>query len=109
MITDEEEIKTAIPPSGFLSVDIITGIGPLLSSRSLILTAYLLFAAMPLLGFPWTMIAPAFLVMPFALLQILWMQRIAQGAPPNWKFLKILAYSVIGLTLYILTLTFWMR
>ena len=75
----------------------------------LVLTAYLLLATMPFLGFPWAIIVPAFLVMPFAIFQIFWMQKIAQGASPNWKFLKTLAYSVIGLTLYILNLTFWMR
>ena len=75
----------------------------------LILTAYLLFAAMPLFGLPRALFMPAFFVAPLALFQIYWMQKIAQGASPNWKFLKILSYSVIGLTLYILTITFWMR
>ena len=75
----------------------------------LILTAYFLFAAMPLLGLPRVLFMPAFFVAPLALFQIYWMQKIAQGVSPNWKFLKILAYSVIGLTLYILTITFWMR
>ena len=75
----------------------------------LILTAYLLFAAMPLFGLPRALFMPAFFVAPLAFFQIYWMQKIAQGASPNWKFLKILIYSVIGLTLYILTITFWMR
>ncbi|MBT3320982.1 MAG: hypothetical protein HN392_01725 [Anaerolineae bacterium] len=75
----------------------------------LILTAYFLFAAMPLFGFPRALFAPVFYVAPLAFFQIYWMQKIAQGASPNWKFLKFLAYSVIGLTLYTLTVTFWMR
>ena len=75
----------------------------------LILIAYFLFAALPFFGFPRALFMPAFFVAPLALFQIYWMQRIAQGAPPNWKFLKILAYSVIGLTLYIFTITFWTR
>ena len=75
----------------------------------LILTAYLLFTAMPLFGLPRALFTPVFFVSPIALFQIYWMQKIAQGVSPNWKFLKILAYSVIGLTLYILTITFWMR
>ena len=75
----------------------------------LILTAYLLLSAMPLLGFPRALFMPVFYVAPLAFFQIYWMQRIAQGGTPNWKFLKILSYSVIGLTLYIFTLTFWMR
>lgn len=75
----------------------------------LILSAYLLFAAMPLIGFPWAVIWPVFLVMPFALFQIYWMQQIALGASPNWKFLIALATTVLGLTTYILTITFWIR
>lgn len=75
----------------------------------LILSAYLLFAAMPLIGFPWAVIWPVFLVMPFALFQIYWMQQVALGASPNWKFLIALASTVLGLTAYILTITFWIR
>ncbi|MBT3338152.1 MAG: UbiA family prenyltransferase [Anaerolineae bacterium] len=75
----------------------------------LVLSAYFLFAGMPLLGFPWALIAPVFLIMPFALFQIFWLQKISQGAPPNWKFLTVLSLSVLGLTTYILTITFWMR
>ncbi|NOY98150.1 MAG: UbiA family prenyltransferase [Chloroflexi bacterium] len=75
----------------------------------LVLTAYLLFAAAPLLGFPWAVIWPVFLTFPFALLQIFWMRHIALGGAPNWKFLTILASSVIGLTIYSLMLTFWTR
>jgi 1,4-dihydroxy-2-naphthoate octaprenyltransferase len=75
----------------------------------LILTAYLLFAAMPLLGFPRALFVPVFYVAPFAFFQIFWLQKITQGTPPNWKFFKLLVYSVIGLTLYILIVTFWLR
>ena len=75
----------------------------------LILSAYLLFAAMPLIGFPWAVIWPVFLVMPFALFQIYWMQQVSLGASPNWNFLIALATTVLGLTIYILTITFWIR
>ena len=75
----------------------------------LLLAAYLLFASMPLFGLPRTIFTPAFYVAPFALFQIYYLQKIAQGAPPNWKFLKILAHSVIGLTLYVLIFTLWTR
>ncbi len=75
----------------------------------LVLSAYLLFAAMPLLGFPWALILPAFYAIPFALFQIFWLQRISQGGAPNWNFLIALSIAVIGLTAYSLTLTFWIR
>ncbi len=75
----------------------------------LVFSAYFLFATMPQFGIPWTIIAPVFLIMPFALFQIFWLQRISQGAPPNWKFVNILAITVLGLTTYLLTITFWIR
>jgi 1,4-dihydroxy-2-naphthoate octaprenyltransferase len=76
----------------------------------LIFSAYFLFAAMPILAsIPWTVISSVFLVMPFAIFQVYWMQQIANGASPNWKFLTILAITVFGLTTYTLTITFWMR
>ena len=76
----------------------------------LIFSAYLLFAAMPLIAsIPWAVISSVFLVMPFAIFQVYWMQQIANGVNPNWKFLNLLAITVLGLTTYTLTLTFWMR
>ncbi len=81
----------------------------LLLHHILVLNTYLLFAAMPLFGFPWAIILPAFYGMPFALFQIFWLQRISQGASPNWAFLTTLTITVLGLTTYLLTLTFWIR
>ena len=75
----------------------------------LILTAYLLFAAMPLFDLPRALFMPLFYAAPFAFVQIYWLQKITQGVPPNWRFLRFLAYSVIGLTLYILIFTLWTR
>ncbi|MCP4142697.1 MAG: UbiA family prenyltransferase [Chloroflexi bacterium] len=76
----------------------------------LIFSAYLLFAAMPFVAsIPWAVISSVFLVMPFAIFQVYWMQQIANGISPNYKFLTLLAITVIGLTTYTLTLTFWIR
>ena len=75
--------------------------------------AYLLsetvLAAMPLLGLPSAIFFPPFYIAPLALLQIFTLHRISQGAPANWKFLTTLAASVIGLTVYVFILTFWIR
>ena len=74
-----------------------------------ILLAYFSLAAMPLLGLPSAIFFPPFYIAPLALLQIIAMQRIAQGAPANWTFLTTLATSVVGLTTYIFIVTFWIR
>ena len=75
----------------------------------LILFAYLLFAAAPLLGFPWRLVWPAFLPLPFSIIQILWLRNISLGGRPAWNFLLATATSAFGLTTYLLTLTFWIR
>jgi 1,4-dihydroxy-2-naphthoate octaprenyltransferase len=75
--------------------------------HSLIVFAYVIFAAAPLLGF--FILWPAFLTLPFALLQILHLRHISIGGKPNWTLLTATALAVFGLTTYFLTLTFWLR
>jgi len=75
----------------------------------LILAAFLLFAAAPFLGTPWGLVWPVFLALPFAAIQIVWLQRIANGGRTLWNFLTALATATFGLTAYLLALTFWIR
>jgi 1,4-dihydroxy-2-naphthoate octaprenyltransferase len=75
----------------------------------LLLAAYLLFATAPLLGYPWALVWPVFLGLPFAAIQIIWLQRIANGGRTLWTFLTSLALATFGLTAYLLALTFWTR
>lgn len=75
--------------------------------HGLIVFAYVLFAISPLLGF--SILWPAFLTLPFAILQILLLRHISNGGKPNWTLLTVTALSVFGLTAYFLTLTFWLR
>jgi 1,4-dihydroxy-2-naphthoate octaprenyltransferase len=77
--------------------------------HSLIVISYLLFAASPAFGIPWAVIWPAFLTLPFGVLQSLWLRNIALGGRPVWNFLVAIAVSVFGLTSYFLSLTFWIR
>lgn len=77
--------------------------------HALLLAAFLLFTAAPFFGVAWGLLWPVFLALPFAGLQIAWLQRIASGGKPLWKFFDLLAPSVFGLTLYLLTLSFWLR
>lgn len=74
-----------------------------------VLLAYLFFLGLPLFGLSLSLLWPAFITLPFALFQILQLRGIALGAPPNWTLLTVTALSVFGLTVYFLSLTFWLR
>jgi 1,4-dihydroxy-2-naphthoate octaprenyltransferase len=74
-----------------------------------VLLAYLLFLAAPAFGLSLSLLWPAFLTLPFALFQIYQLRNIALGAPTNWILLTVTALSVFGLTVYFLSLTFWLR
>jgi 1,4-dihydroxy-2-naphthoate octaprenyltransferase len=75
----------------------------------LILGAYILLASALLFGLAWGLLWPAFLTLPFALLQILWLRNISLGAKPIWTLLTVNALAVFGLTAYLLTFAFWLR
>lgn len=77
--------------------------------HSLIAFAYLMFVLVPLSGFAFNLVAPAFLTLPFAIFQILQLRAVGEGNPPNWRLLTSTALAVLGLTTYFLTLTFWLR
>ncbi len=75
----------------------------------LVLAAFLLFAAAPFLEYPWGLVWPVFLALPFAAIQIIWLQNISNGGRTLWNFLTALASATFGLTAYLLALTFWIR
>lgn len=58
-------------------------------------------------GLPLRLAWPVFLVLPVGLFQIWMMNRIGEGAKPNWNLLVLIALSTYGLTAYILTFAFW--
>jgi 1,4-dihydroxy-2-naphthoate octaprenyltransferase len=75
----------------------------------LIVFSYLFFALIPLFGYSFQIVMPAFFTLPFAIVQMFQLRAIADGSPPNWKLLTSTALTVFGLTAYFLTLTFWIR
>jgi 1,4-dihydroxy-2-naphthoate octaprenyltransferase len=75
----------------------------------LILAAFLFFAAAPYFGIPWRLVWPVFAVLPFAAVQIIWLQRISLGGRTLWNFLINLALVTFGLTAYLLAFTFWLH
>jgi 1,4-dihydroxy-2-naphthoate octaprenyltransferase len=74
-----------------------------------VLFAYIFLLAMPAINISLSLVAPAFLTLPFALYQIFQLRNIALGLKPNWLILQTTALAVLGLTLYFLTFTFWTR
>ena len=74
-----------------------------------VLLAYLFFLVSPIFDLSLSLLWPAFLTFPFALFQIYQLRSISLGAPPNWILLTVTALSVFGLTVYFLSLTFWLR
>lgn len=77
--------------------------------NGLILAGYILFASTALLGYSFSLFWPAFLTLPFAMLQIYWLRNISMGAKPIWLLLSTNAIAIFGLTTYFLVLTFWLR
>ena len=71
--------------------------------------AYIFLALSPTFGISFSLIWPAFLTLPFALLQFSQLRNIALGAPVNWTLLTATALGVFGLTAYIITMAFWLR
>jgi 1,4-dihydroxy-2-naphthoate octaprenyltransferase len=77
--------------------------------HGLIIAGYVLFACAPLLGFSYSLLWPAFLTLPFAVLQIIWLRNVALGARPIWSMLMANAVSIFGLTAYFVMIAFWLR
>jgi 1,4-dihydroxy-2-naphthoate octaprenyltransferase len=75
----------------------------------LVLAAFLLFASSPLFGMPARLIWPVFLDLPFAAVQIVWLQRIARGGRTLWNFIVPLSAALFGLAVYLLTFSFWTK
>ena len=77
--------------------------------QGLVIMAYALFALEPLFGFSFGLFWPAFLTIPFALLQIYLIRNIALGAKPIWNLITANAIAIFGMTVYFLILAFWLH
>jgi 1,4-dihydroxy-2-naphthoate octaprenyltransferase len=60
-------------------------------------------------GMPLEVAWPVFLAFPVGLVQIWIMNRIADGAKPNWNLLILVSISTFLLTAYLLTFAFWIH
>ncbi len=75
----------------------------------LILSSYLLLGMAMVFGMPLAIGLPAFMTLPLGMLQIWQMRRIADGAPPNWRTLTLIAVLLFGITAYLLAYAYWIR
>jgi 1,4-dihydroxy-2-naphthoate octaprenyltransferase len=73
----------------------------------LVLGSFVILGMAFIFGLPLRVGWPVFFVLPIGLFQIWMMNRIADGAKPNWNLLMLVAVSTFGLTTYLLTFAFW--
>ncbi len=71
--------------------------------------AYLLLSIAPFIGVPFDLAWPGLLSIPLAAFQIYQFQRMTEGGKPLWPLIQALAISIPALTVYLLTLTLWLR
>jgi 1,4-dihydroxy-2-naphthoate octaprenyltransferase len=75
--------------------------------NALILVSFVILGIAFVFGLPIRVGWSVFFVLPIGLFQIWTMNRIGDGAKPNWNLLALLAISTFGLTAYLLTFAFW--
>lgn len=69
--------------------------------------SYLVLGLGVLLGMPVALAFPAMLAFPLGIFHIWMLNRIADGAKPNWPALTLSAAALLGITAYLLTFAFW--
>jgi 1,4-dihydroxy-2-naphthoate octaprenyltransferase len=74
-----------------------------------ILVAYLTMGLATLFGLPWSLSWPRLLTLPIGLFQIWQIWRIGNGAKPQWRLLRLTAYSTFAITVYLQAFTMWIH
>jgi 1,4-dihydroxy-2-naphthoate octaprenyltransferase len=77
--------------------------------RALIFAALFLFAILPFIGVSPALLWPLFLVLPFAVMEMLLLRNIGFGAHPNWKLVTLAAFTTFALPVYLLAFSFFLR
>jgi 1,4-dihydroxy-2-naphthoate octaprenyltransferase len=77
--------------------------------NALVLGGFILLGVCWALGLPLRIALPGLLVLPIGALQVWMMNRIEDGAKPNWTLFTMVAAATFGLTAYVLTYGFWTR
>jgi 1,4-dihydroxy-2-naphthoate octaprenyltransferase len=77
--------------------------------HALLLAAFGVLAAAPFAGLSLALLWPAYLTIPFAVLQIIQLRNIALGGRALWLPLTVTAAALFALTTYLLTFSFFLR
>lgn len=72
-----------------------------------ILIAFVLVGIFLLLGFPWSIAWPILLALPVGILQMLYLQSIANGVNPKWVLLRWVAVGLFLLVVYLEIISLW--
>jgi len=72
-----------------------------------ILSAFVLVAIFLLMGLPWSLSWPLLLALPVGGLQILYLQSIANGVKPKWRFLRWLTVGLFIMMVYLEIISLW--
>jgi 1,4-dihydroxy-2-naphthoate octaprenyltransferase len=75
----------------------------------LVLMAFVLIGLAAVMGMPFAIIWPTFLLIPLAAWQVWTMIRIAAGAKPNWRAMLLSVELLAGMIAYLFTYGFWIR
>lgn len=75
----------------------------------LLIVSYLMIAVAPLFGIPFRLIWPTLLTLPMAIYQVVMLRNIMLGLKPNWRILTINSTALLGMVIYLLMFTFWVR
>jgi len=73
----------------------------------LMLIAYLLIGTSIILGMPRSLAWPGLLTLPIGLYQIYQMVRVANGAPPPWRLMRLIAAALPGMMAYLFIIALW--
>ncbi|HNT55920.1 MAG TPA: hypothetical protein PKG95_14480 [Anaerolineaceae bacterium] len=76
--------------------------------NGLLVAAFVLIPFLVLVGLPWAFAWRAFLALPLAAYQIWLMRAIVQGAPPNWRLLRLAAVTTWVLLVYQWLVFLWL-
>ena len=77
--------------------------------NALLILAYLFFAAIPFLGVPIGLVWPVLLTLPLAAYQVFIMRGLSDGAKPIWPVFVAMSTAILGLSTYLVALTFWLH
>jgi len=75
----------------------------------LVILGYAFFVFISLQGISWRMLWPILFTLPLAAGTFFLLAQLANGKKPQWKLMQTMSWALIGLTVYLLTFTFWTR